>query len=248
MNFLKNKEICGILNINKPKGLTSHDVVVRLRKLLKIKKVGHTGTLDPQATGVLLICLGKATKLSNLLSSKNKGYIAGMRIGITTDTQDIWGDILKKKECSNLNIEQIKEAFLHFTGEISQVPPMYSAVKYKGKRLYKLAREGCIVERMPRKVTINSIEKIDYKEDAYPEVIFKVSCSSGTYIRTLCEDIGRYLGYGACMSSLVRIKIDSYTIEDAITLERLSEIIRDETFFDYLISIDEILSKKSVGS
>lgn len=240
MNFLKNKEICGILNINKPEGLTSHDVVVKLRKLLKIKKVGHTGTLDPQATGVLLICIGKATKLSNLLSSKNKGYTAGMKIGITTDTQDIWGNILEKKECSNLNIEQIKEAFLHFTGEINQVPPMYSAVKHKGKRLYKLAREGYIVERTPRKVTINSIEKISYKEDAYPEIIFKVSCSSGTYIRTLCEDIGKYLGYGACMFSLVRTKIGSYTIEDAVTLEKLSEVIKNETFFNYLIPMERI--------
>ncbi|MDI6785672.1 MAG: tRNA pseudouridine(55) synthase TruB [bacterium] len=240
MSFTKGKEICGLLNINKPKGLTSHDVIVKLRQLLKIRKIGHTGTLDPQATGVLMICLGKATKFASLLSSKDKEYTAGIKIGITTDTQDVWGIILKKEECSNLNMKQIKKAFLHFTGEISQVPPMYSAVKYKGKRLYELARKGLTVERTPRKVSINFIERISYKEDIYPEIIFKVSCSSGTYIRTLCEDIGKYLGYGACMFSLVRTRVGLYSLEDSLTLEELVEVIKKDVFFKHLIPMDKI--------
>ncbi|MBU0599998.1 tRNA pseudouridine(55) synthase TruB [bacterium] len=236
------REIDGVLNIYKSQNLTSHDVIVKLRRLIKIRKIGHTGTLDPQATGVLLICLGQATKLSSWLSSKGKEYIAGMKIGVVTDTQDIWGSILSKKEPVNLKEEQIKEAFLRFTGEITQVPPMYSAVKWKGKKLYQLARKGYIVERAPRKVMISSLELISYQEDSYPEVVFKVSCSTGTYIRTLCEDIGNYLGYGGCLSSLVRTRIDSFLLEDTLTLEKLTKIIENDLLFNYLIPIEKVLN------
>jgi tRNA pseudouridine55 synthase len=240
MNSPKDSEISGLLNINKPKDLTSHDVVLILRRLLRIKKIGHTGTLDPKATGVLLICLGKATKLSSLLSSKEKEYIAKMRIGITTDTQDIWGNILRKERVERIEKEEILKIFDNFIGEISQIPPMYSAIRYKGKRLYQIARKGKEVERKPRKVTINFIKLMDYKKSFYPEVTFRVSCSSGTYIRTLCHDIGENLGFGACLSSLIRTKIDSYNIENSITLEELRRIIEEGRLLNYLIPLEKI--------
>ena len=185
--------IHGILNVYKEQGYTSHDVVAKLRGITKQKKIGHTGTLDPDAEGVLPICLGSATKICSLLTDRSKTYRTVLLLGQTTDTQDVSGNCLESRSVSHLTESQVKEAILKFEGEYEQVPPMYSALKVNGKKLYELAREGKTVERSARKVVIHDIkiEKIEL-----PRVWMEVSCSKGTYIRTLCNDIGGVLGTG----------------------------------------------------
>ena len=176
----------GIINIYKEKGFTSHDVVAKMRGILRQKKIGHTGTLDPDATGVLPVCLGSATKLCDMLTDRDKEYEAVMQLGISTDTQDLSGEVLE--ECPvTVTEEEVRNAILSFIGDYDQIPPMYSALKVNGKKLYELARAGKEVERQPRAVTIYDITILDMK---LPEVTFRVSCSKGTYIRTLCYDIG----------------------------------------------------------
>jgi len=209
----------GILNILKPPGMTSHDVVSVVRKKLNIKKVGHTGTLDPNAAGVLPICVGQATKISQFLLDGKKKYRTELTLGIETDTEDIYGAITNRSSIVPEN-EDIERAILSFIGTYDQIPPMYSALKVKGKKLYELAREGIEIERKPRQVTIYSIDIIKIDNG---KIMFDVLCSKGTYIRTLCKDIGRTLGCGGVMSFLLRIEASGFDLKTAITIEELNE-------------------------
>lgn len=210
----------GILNVYKEKGYTSFDVIAKLRGILHQKKIGHTGTLDPDAEGVLPVCLGKATKVCDLLTDKDKEYEAVLLLGIKTDTQDISGRVL----CESMVLADetaVTAAIKSFEGEYMQIPPMYSACKVNGRKLCDLAREGVTIERQPRPVTIYSIEITEMK---LPRVRMRVHCSKGTYIRTLCHDIGNALGCGGCLESLVRTRVADFQIRDAV---RLSEICPD---------------------
>lgn len=227
----------GILNIYKEKGFTSHDVVAKMRGILRQKKIGHTGTLDPDAVGVLPVCLGKGTKLCSLLTDWDKQYEAVLRLGITTDTEDMTGKLCERKPCTSSE-EEVREAILSFIGSYDQVPPMYSAKKVNGKKLYELAREGKVIERKASRVEIIDIE---IKEISLPEVIFTVTCSKGTYIRSLCRDIGEKLGCGACMASLKRIRTGNFTIDSAITLGQLEEIRDRGEVENYLVSVEDVL-------
>lgn len=203
--------IHGIINVYKEKGFTSHDVVAKLRGIVGQKKIGHTGTLDPDATGVLPVCLGKATKLCDLLTDKNKTYEAVLLLGKTTDTQDITGEVLEEKSTEALTEEKVREAIEGFIGDYEQIPPMYSALKVNGKKLYELAREGKVIERKARLVKILDIQILEID---LPKVRMEVSCSKGTYIRTLCHDIGEKLGCGGCMESLIRTRVSTFRIEE----------------------------------
>lgn len=209
----------GILNINKPINMTSHDVVVCIRRLIKQKRVGHGGTLDPQAGGVLVLLLGKATKLAQNIQKEAKEYSASMKLGVNTTTQDAWGEITEERSNFCLSKEEIEKVLAGFKGEIYQIPPMFSALHYHGKRLYELARQGKEVERQPRKVKIFEIKLLDFIPP--DKLSFKVTCSSGTYIRTLCADIGRILEVGGHLTSLTRIRSGNFKIEDAIELSDL---------------------------
>ncbi|MBO5347196.1 MAG: tRNA pseudouridine(55) synthase TruB [Lachnospiraceae bacterium] len=209
----------GIINIYKEAGYTSFDVVAKMRGILKIKKMGHTGTLDPDATGVLPVCIGNGTKLVELFSDHEKEYIAELRLGVATDTQDLSGEILKTSPVE-VSCEEIREAVLSFVGEYMQLPPMYSAVKVNGKKLYELAREGKEVERKARPVNFREIEILSME---LPVVKIRVVCSKGTYIRTLCNDIGEKLGCFGAMKSLVRTRVGMFKLEEAITLEELEQ-------------------------
>ncbi len=210
----------GILNVYKEAGYTSHDVVARLRGICKQKKIGHTGTLDPDAVGVLPVCLGNATKLSDMLTDRQKEYVADFRLGVTTDTQDISGRILEEREVL-VSPSQVREAVFSFLGDSLQVPPMYSALKVGGKKLCDLARAGKEVERRPRPVTIYSIELL---REEHPDYTIRVSCSKGTYIRTLCHDVGELLGCGGVMTGLKRTRVGEFWIEQAYTLEELQKL------------------------
>lgn len=214
----------GILNINKPAGMTSHDVVRDLRRLLGIKKIGHTGTLDPMATGVLPICIGKATRITEYTDLDFKKYRCTLRLGLVTDTQDIWGTVLEENSTAGIMPSDVEKAFSGFHGHISQLPPMYSAVRVDGRRLYEYARAGETVDVKARKVYIRAleIEMMDFAHDSdVKKVTFTVECSKGTYIRTICEDVGRILGCGAAMESLCRLASGAFRIEDAIDLNEL---------------------------
>lgn len=237
--------VSGVINIYKIKGFTSHDVVAKLRGILKQKKIGHTGTLDPEATGVLPVCLGSATKLCDMLTDREKEYIAEVRLGITTDTQDMTGTVLREKEVK-FTEAQVTEAIQSFVGHYEQIPPMYSALKVNGKKLYELAREGKEVERKARPVTIHYIEILDIK---LPQLRIKVGCSKGTYIRTLCHDLGEKLGCGAAMASLERTKSGQFSLETAITLAELEEKLkvaggnREEVIQTLVIPVDNMFSE-----
>lgn len=209
----------GFLIINKQSGMTSHDVVNKIRKTFQTKQVGHTGTLDPNATGVLIVAVGKATKAISYLENDDKIYQAELTLGIITDTEDIWGNVIEEK---NVNVSkiQIEEVIKSFIGDIKQVPPMYSALKVNGKKLYELAREGVTVEREARDITIFDIYDITINNK---KVSFTVHCSKGTYIRTLCKDIGETLGCGACMSALNRIKVGTFDIKDSKVMDEITE-------------------------
>lgn len=214
----------GIINVYKEKGYTSFDVVAKLRGILKQKKIGHTGTLDPDAQGVLPVCLGKATKVCDLLTDKNKEYKAVMLLGKVTDTQDVSGTVLQEREVC-VSEQEVRDAVLSFVGGYEQVPPMYSALKVNGKKLCDLAREGKTVERKARPVQILSIE---IEKIELPRVTMKVECSKGTYIRTLCQDIGEKIGCGACMERLLRTKVSKFFVEDALTLGQIEELVAKE--------------------
>lgn len=228
----------GVLNINKPEGMTSFAVVAGLRKILKVKKIGHGGTLDPQAIGVLPVCLGKATKIVPFLMDNIKEYRATLHLGIATDTQDATGKVLQKTENVFVSREQISSALDAFVGDIEQIPPMFSALRYKGKRLYELARAGVEVERKPRKV---KIYRLISQKFVYPYLSFDVSCSRGTYIRTLCADIGRKLGVGGHMASLQRLRVGELTIEEAIPYDTVNSENASKVLTHQLYSMDRML-------
>lgn len=209
-----------IINLNKKIAISSHDAVISVKKLFKVRKAGHAGTLDPLATGVLLICLNEATKIAGLLSYLDKEYIMTAKLGEETDTYDAEGTVTAKVERFNISFSEINEALQEFVGYIDQIPPMYCALKRQGKALYKLAREGIEVERTPRRVLINSIEIINFET---PFLTVKVSCSKGTYIRSLCHDIGKKLGIGAHVTGLVRTRIGHFRIEDSADISELPQ-------------------------
>ena len=209
----------GVINIIKNTGMTSFDVVARVRKITKEKKVGHTGTLDPEASGVLLICLGKATKIIDYMMENEKAYRVSFKLGIVTDTYDLEGKIIREKDASNVDKEEIIRVISNFVGNIKQVPPMYSALKQNGVKLYELARKGIEVKREARDITIYKIENIDIQD----EICMDVYCSKGTYIRSLCFDIGEELGVGATMTKLCRIKNGNFTLENGLNIDDLNE-------------------------
>lgn len=226
----------GVINIYKEKGFTSHDVVAKLRGILKQKKIGHTGTLDPDAEGVLPVCLGKATKLCDLLTDKNKTYQAVLRLGIVTDTQDMTGTI-RKESLVEVSEQEIADCMAGFLGEQMQLPPMYSAIKINGKKLYELAREGKEIERKARRVSFYDIQVEWIK---LPDVCFTVTCSKGTYIRTLCHDIGERLGCGACMASLIRTRVERFSIEGSLTLSQIEKLQQEDALTDYIVSVEDM--------
>ena len=232
--------IHGIINVYKEKGYTSHDVVAKLRGIAGQKKIGHTGTLDPDAEGVLPVCLGKATKVCELLTDKDKTYRAVLFLGQTTDTQDASGTVLETSDISNLNESQVTEAVQSFVGEYAQIPPMYSALKVGGKKLYELAREGKTVERKARNVKIHSIKilRVDL-----PRVEMGVSCSKGTYIRTLCHDIGEKLGVGGCMESLLRVRVGRFVLADSLRLSEIQRAKEDGNLEKILQPIDSVFEQ-----
>ena len=226
----------GIINVYKEKGFTSFDVVAKLRGILKTKKIGHTGTLDPDAEGVLPVCIGRATKVCDILTDKDKVYEAVMLLGVETDTQDTSGEILKELPVG-VSEEAVKEAILSFVGEYAQVPPMYSALKVNGKKLYELAREGKTVERKARNVQIFSIEILEMN---LPKVRMSVHCSKGTYIRTLCHDIGQKLGCGGCMDKLLRTKVGVFELADTLKLTEIDALAKEGLVEERIISVDEL--------
>lgn len=231
----------GILPVFKECGLTSHDVVFKLRKILHTKKVGHTGTLDPEVNGVLPICVGGATKVSDYIMEMGKAYQATVTIGVSTTTEDQTGDVLETKTVSkDLTADKIDEAILSFVGEIEQIPPMYSSVKVNGRKLYEYARNNETVERPKRKVRIYEIERnseIRYKDETCSFDIF-IRCGKGTYIRTLATDIGKALGYPAHMSQLTRVESGGFSIDESLTLDQIDELYKQEALQEKLFPIE----------
>jgi tRNA pseudouridine55 synthase len=213
----------GILNIHKPAGMTSHDVVGRVRRILKEKRVGHAGTLDPDATGVLVVAVGNATRLLPHLPTEPKVYRANLCFGVATTTEDASGEVIETADASALTEGKVEAALPQFLGEISQIPPMYSAVHHEGKRLYDLARQGIVVEREARKVHIHALEMSVFQLGNPATATITINCGGGTYIRTLCVDIGQAVGLPAHMATLIRTAVGPYRLEDAITLEKLEE-------------------------
>ncbi len=226
----------GILNIYKEKGYTSHDVVAKLRGILKQKKIGHTGTLDPDAEGVLPVCLGSATKVCDMLTDKDKTYRTVVLLGKETDTQDISGEILKEY-IVDITEEQVRQCVHSFIGQYKQVPPMYSALKVNGKKLYELAREGKVIERQAREVTIYEIQ---IQKIELPRIEMTVSCSKGTYIRTLCHDIGQMLGCGACMESLLREQVSVFELSKAKKLSEIEEMRDNGSLEEFVVQVPDL--------
>ncbi|TYQ13045.1 UNVERIFIED_CONTAM: tRNA pseudouridine55 synthase [Acetivibrio alkalicellulosi] len=226
----------GVINVLKPSGMTSFDVVGYLRSVLKIKKIGHTGTLDPAAVGVLPICIGKATKAIEYLIDKNKVYRTEMILGVSTDTQDATGNVIKRSVV-NVSCEDIEKALESFIGKYDQIPPMYSAVKVNGKKLYQLARKGISVERQSRQVEVFFIDVLHIKGNT---VIFDVGCSKGTYIRTLCSDVGDILGCGGHMSFLLRKESGVFGLDTALTLEEIDMLASKGCLHEKIIPIEEL--------
>lgn len=228
----------GIIIVYKEAGFTSFDVIAKLRGILHQKQIGHTGTLDPDATGVLPVCLGNATKLCDILTEKSKEYEAEMILGCTTDTLDMSGKILEEKEV-NITKEDIEKIIMSFKKTYDQVPPMYSALKINGKKLCDLARAGIEVERKPRSVTISKIEILDI---SLPKVTFRVQCSKGTYIRSLCDDIGHIAGCGAVMSKLTRTRVSVFEMKDALTLSQIEELRDQNILAERIHPVDSVFT------
>ena len=228
----------GIIVINKPAEFTSFDVVAVMRGVTKTKKIGHTGTLDPMATGVLPLLFGSATKAQSLLPDSSKEYIAGFQLGVTTDTLDIWGTV-KSKSGVDVNKEDIQQLLPQFTGNIFQTPPMYSAVQKDGKRLYELARQGIVVEREKRQVNISKLQLLEYDENNACGRLY-IACSKGTYIRTLIDDIGAMLKCGGIMTSLCRTSACGFTLDDAITLKQVKELSTNGVLENYLKNVEGV--------
>jgi tRNA pseudouridine55 synthase len=228
----------GVLNIDKPRGITSHDVVLQVRRLLREKRIGHTGTLDPLATGVLVLCLGKATRIAQYLEAGEKEYTAEMRLGIVTDTLDAEGRVLENIQYQSPNLSHVLDVLGRFTGAITQTPPVYSAIKVGGIASYKLARLGKAAPLKPRPVTIHALELLEYND---PLVRLSVRCSKGAYIRTLCSDIGAALGTGAHMTNLRRTASGSFRIEDSVTLDQVTMAASEGGVGDMIISMNRAL-------
>ena len=222
----------GVLNIDKPAGMTSHDVVGRVRRVAHLKRVGHAGTLDPDATGVLLVCLGQATRLSDYLADEGKEYRATLALGVTTTTEDASGEALTRADAQHITESDLAAMLPRFLGNISQIPPMVSAVHHEGKRLYQLAREGITVERAARTIRIDSLRLLDFTPGEVAYATLDVACGKGTYIRTLCADIGAALGVGGHMASLRRTRVGAFGVETATPLAELTE----ENLPDLLVS------------
>lgn len=235
--------INGIINVYKEAGYTSFDVVAKLRGILKQRKMGHTGTLDPDAVGVLPVCLGSATKLCDFMVDKEKEYLGVMRLGVVTDTQDMTGKVLETKDI-NCSEEQIVDAITSFIGEYDQLPPMYSAVWVNGQRLYDLARKGKVVDRPTRRV---KIDNIIIEELNLPLITLRISCSKGTYIRTLMNDIGEKLGCGASMEALTRTKTGVFKIENAITLADIEKYRDNDELFKIVTPVDDFFAEYGRG-
>jgi tRNA pseudouridine55 synthase len=233
----------GILNILKPTGMTSHDVVSSVRKILNVKKVGHAGTLDPNAAGVIAVCIGKGTKLSDYLMNGDKEYVCELILGQSTDTQDSYGNIINSVADVNVNLKDITGALKDFEGEQTQIPPMYSAVKLKGKKLYEYARQDNIVERQGRLITIKEIELIKFDKN---RVLMRVKCTKGTYMRTLCSDIGEKLGTYGHMGVLIRTEAKGLRIENSITLDRLKFLYDNDRLNECILPVDEACPLKKV--
>jgi tRNA pseudouridine55 synthase len=231
--------LSGLLVVNKKTKMTSHDVVEKLRRMLKLKKIGHAGTLDPNASGILLACLGKATKIAGFLTEYDKEYEAVIKLGVTTDTYDQEGKILKIKDDLKVSEEEIRETVESFEGEIWQTPPLYSAIKQKGKKLYEYARAGQEVERNKRKIFIKDIQVLEIN---LPYVKLRVNCSKGTYIRSLAHDIGERLGCGAHLFSLCRTKVGPFESKQALDLETIEKIQNEGKIENFLIPIEKVLA------
>ena len=227
----------GIINVYKEEGFTSNDVVAKLRGILHQRKIGHAGTLDPAAVGVLPVLLGSGCRISEYMMDHDKTYRAKLLLGVTTDTQDTTGTVLESRDVSTLSEKDVTEAVLSFQGEYDQIPPMYSAKQINGKRLYDLAREGITVERRPVRVKIDALR---IESVALPEVTFTVDCSKGTYIRTLCADIGEKLGCGGALAHLSRIRVGGFYIEDALTLSRIQELADRGQIGERIIPVEEM--------
>ncbi len=234
----RQEPLSGILNVDKPPGVTSHDVVNAVRRVAGQRKVGHAGTLDPLATGVLLVCLGQATRVAEYLMAGRKRYRATIVLGTTTDTYDADGEVVREGGRTDFDREAIQGVLAFFQGRIEQVPPMYSAIKRDGQPLYKLAREGKTVQREPRPVEIHEIVLLDWTE---PALIVEVACSPGTYVRSLAHDLGKKLGSGAYLATLVRLQSGRFTLEDAVSLECLEEAFEHGQEDRYLLPLDEAL-------
>ncbi len=228
----------GVINVYKERGYTSHDVVARLRGILKLKKIGHTGTLDPEAEGVLPVCLGNGTRLCGMLTDKEKEYQAELLLGVTTNTQDMTGRILARRDVC-VTREETEKAVMGFLGTYEQLPPMYSACRVEGKRLYELAREGKEVERKRRPVTIHELEICSIE---LPRVRMRVVCSKGTYIRTLCHDIGERLGCGGTMASLLRTRVDRFTLKEAKRLDEIEAAAAAGEAGTLILPVEEMFS------
>ena len=231
--------ISGVLNVHKPAGMTSHDVVGKVRRLAHQKRVGHAGTLDPDATGVLLVCLGAATRLSDYLADEGKDYRAALALGATTTTEDASGDVLAEADASHITLADLQAILPRFVGAVSQTPPMVSAVHHQGQRLYALARQGITVEREARPVRIDSIDLLDWTPGARSFATLDVACGKGTYIRTLCADIGDALGVGGHMAALQRTRVGRFTVADAAPLDA----IMPDTLPSLLVSPADALSE-----
>lgn len=232
----------GLINIYKEQGFTSNDVVAKLRGILHQKKIGHTGTLDPDATGVLVVCLGTGTKLVEMLTDHDKEYIAVCKLGVTTDTQDMSGTVLTESEV-HVTRQELHEAVQAFVGDYDQIPPMYSAIKQNGKKLYELAREGIEVERKPRKIHISAITILDDSNlEKDSSFVMEIKCSKGTYIRTLCNDIGERLGCGAAMQNLMRTRVGAFALDSAVKLSQVEEM-RDNETLESIIKSPEYIFK-----
>jgi tRNA pseudouridine55 synthase len=233
----------GVLAVNKPAGFTSHDVVAKARRILGMKRIGHTGTLDPQVTGVLPLCLGKATRVVEYIQELPKEYEAELTIGYATDTEDWTGQETDRVDQVSLNKERLIQVLQSFIGTIQQVPPMYSAIKVDGKRLYELARQGQEIERSARTVHIYALElKDEHLEKKYPTVRIRVRCSKGTYIRTLCVDIGRALGYPSVMSELIRTSTGNITLARCLSLSEIEQLQQQGKLNQYLIQTDQAIA------
>lgn len=228
----------GVIIVDKPQGWTSHDVVAKLRGIYQERRIGHSGTLDPMATGVLAVFLGRGTRAVELCENDEKEYLAGLRLGLVTNTQDITGQTMEEHP-QTVTLEQLQEALKRFVGPQQQIPPMYSAVKIGGKKLYELARKGQDVERKPRNITIHQLELLDYDGQ---EAHLRVVCSKGTYIRTLCHDIGGALDVGGCLSSLRRTRAGMFSIQNAVTLEEIQTARDQERHMELLRPVDCLFS------